>query len=64
VSWSLNNSKEFSVKPHTQEALALRFHNIAVDSIVLAAWKKLAPPKVEIVIWLALLGKLQLLENY
>jgi len=40
------------------EANKLRRGDATVDNLVCTVWKKIAPPKVEFMLWLALLGKL------
>jgi len=52
ILWQGNNT--FSVK-ELQRSVG---QGIEVDNIVCTVWKKIAPPKVEFFMWLALLGKL------
>jgi len=56
ITWS--NSRGFSVKSLLTEAEKSRNGVAVVDSLVGTVWKKIAPPKVEFMLWLALLGKL------
>ena len=45
-------------KKTTKEANKLSRGSVAVDSLASTFWMKIAPPKVEFMTWLALLGKL------
>ena len=50
----------FSVRSLYSKALSIKCSGTNVDRLICAVWKKLAPPpqKVELMVWLALMGKL------
>jgi len=48
----------FSTKALIAEANTLNRGSVAVDNLASTVWMKIAPPKVEFMTWLALLGKL------
>ena len=52
------NHKEFTIKTLFLKAAAQCCHGAIVDSLVCFVWQNIAPPKVEFMVWLALLGKL------
>ena len=56
VTWSTKGT--FTVKELMSEATKIRDGLAEVDSLVCNVWKNVAPPKVEFMLWLALLGKL------
>jgi len=56
VHWSSNRG--FSVKNLMNEAEKINNGAAVCDSIVGTVWKKIAPPKVEFMLWLTLLGRL------
>ena len=56
------NSGGFTVKSLLTEAEKISNGGAVVDSIVGTVWIKIAPPKVEFMLWLALLGKLNTRE--
>jgi len=56
VHWSSNRG--FSVKNLMTEAEKLNNGAAVCDSLVGTVWKKIAPPKVEFMLWLTLLGRL------
>lgn len=58
ISWNLGKNEGFTVSSLTSSVMASRATRVGVDNIAAAAWKKLAPPKVEFMVWLALLDKL------
>jgi len=49
---------KFSVRSLYRKAVNIKCRDINVDTLICAVWKKLAPPKVELMVWLALMGKL------
>jgi len=49
---------KLSIKDLTAKASQLIPNRAIVDSLVSTVWKNIAPPKVEFMVWLALLGKL------
>ena len=48
----------FSVKNLYAKAVTQVESGGSVDRLVCSVWQKLVPPKVELMVWLALLGKL------
>jgi len=56
VKW--DQSDKFSVRSFYVKAVNQMVNAGSVDSLVCSVWQKLAPPKVEFMVWLALLGKL------
>ena len=48
----------FSTRSLVAEACKLRNENVVVDNLASTVWMNIAPPKVEFMTWLALLGKL------
>jgi len=52
----------FSTKSLVTEAMRISLSNVTVDNLVSTVWKNIAPPKVEFMVWLALLGKLHTKE--
>jgi len=52
----------FCTRSLVTEALRISLSNVAVDNLVSTVWKNIAPPKVEFMVWLALLGKLHTKE--
>jgi len=50
--------ESFSTKALIAEANTLNRGSVAVDNLASTVWMKIAPPKVEFMTWLALLGKL------
>ena len=48
----------FSVRSLYSKAVNLKCSDINVDRLICAVWKKLDPPKVELMVWLVLMGKL------
>ena len=52
----------FSTKSLVTEAFRISLSNVVVDNVVSTVWKNIAPPKVEFMVWLALLGKLNTKE--
>jgi len=52
----------FSTKALIAEANKMNSRNVTVDSLASTVWMKIAPPKVEFMTWLALLGKLNTRE--
>lgn len=52
------DSAEYSVRAVLKKAWAVGDHGTPVDSLACTVWRKLAPPKVELMVWLALLGRL------
>jgi len=56
VQWGMNG--KFSVKDLLQKADKIAKNGAEVDTLVCTVWKGIAPPKVELMLWLALLGRL------
>ena len=56
VRWGQND--KFSVKSLYTKAVTQMENDGSVDRLICSVWQKLAPPKVELMVWLALLGKL------
>jgi len=56
VQWSTKGS--FTVKGLMAEVDKMSNGEAKIDSLVCTVWKNIAPPKVEFMLWLALLGKL------
>ena len=52
----------FCTRSMVTEAVRISLSNVAVDNLVSTVWKNIAPPKVEFMVWLALLGKLNTKE--
>jgi len=61
VTWGDNGS--FSVRSLYSKAATIKENGVNVDRLICAVWQKLAPPKVELMVWLALLGKLNTKER-
>ena len=57
-----NRKEEFSTRALVTEACKECDGNVAVDSLASSVWMHTAPPKVEFMTWLALLGKLNTKE--
>jgi len=56
--WKPRESKGFSVQLLSKTAMSRRNVGNSVDSIVCLVWRKIAPPKVALMVWIALMGKL------
>jgi len=56
IKWGTKGS--FAVKDLISKTNNLINEGTTVDSLVCTVWKNIAPPKVELMLWLALLGKL------
>ena len=54
------NHKDFTVKSLYLKAVAQTCHGAVVDSLICSVWQNIAHPKDEFMIWLALLGKLNI----
>ena len=54
--------KTFSTKALITEANKIKSSNGTVDNLASTVWMKIAPPKIEFMTWLALLGKLNTRE--
>ena len=61
IAWCQNES--FSVKNLCSKAVAHSESGVTVDRLICLVWQKVAPPKVEFMAWLALLGKLNTKER-
>jgi len=55
--------ERFSVRSLYSKAENLKCSSINVDKLIYAVWQKLVPPKVELMVWLALMGKLNTKEK-
>ena len=53
---------EYSTRELVLEACKLQGDNVAIDNLASSVWMNIAPPKVEFMTWLALLGKLNTKE--
>jgi len=58
IVWNLDRRKGFSVSSLTSAAMDVKGQEVDVDLLPARVWRNLAPPKVEFMVWLALLGKL------
>ena len=56
IKWGTKGT--FAVKELISKANSLSNEEAGIDNLVCTVWKNLAPPKVEFMLWLALLGKL------
>ena len=56
--WNLDRRIGFSVSSLTSAAVDVKGQEVGVDSLAVRVWRNFAPPKVEFMVLLALLGKL------
>ena len=56
--WKFDTSGNFSVKSFSLQVVRDAASTLVVNSQVRMVWKKLAPPRVEILVWLIMLGRL------
>jgi len=61
ITWDAG--KNFTVRSLYSKAANQIERGGDVDRIVCSVWQKLVPPKVELMVWLALLGKLNTKDN-
>ena len=61
LAWDLSNN--FTVKSLYSKAVTQMGSGGTVDRLVCSVWQNLVPPKVELMVWLALLGKLNTKDN-
>lgn len=58
VTWKYHNSGFFSVKSFIKTVSGMQYFNVESQHIFSSIWCGLTPLRVELLVWLALLGKL------